>query len=304
VILGMAGELAALGTALCWAFTSLWFSAAGRRIGSLPVNLLRMPVALACLTAYGAIVRGHALPLDASAHAWTWLTISGLLGFAFGDLFLFRAFVLIGPRLGSLVMASAPLFTAIIGYVLLDETIVGADLAGMVLVTTGIVWAVTARAPAGSLAIVEGPVLLRGVGLALLGAIGQAAGFVTAKVGMTGDLGSYDAFAATQIRVVVGVLAFVLAVSVRRQWPAVARGLADRRAMTMVALGGIFGPFLGVGLSLTAVQLTHAGVAASLMAMQPILVIPLAVWFAHEKIGLAAVGGAAIAVAGVVLLVV
>jgi len=299
VILGMAGELAALGTALCWAFTSLWFAAAGRRIGSLPVNLLRMPVALACLVAYGAIVRGHALPLDADAHTWTWLTISGLLGFAFGDLCLFRALVLIGPRLGSLVMASAPIFTALFGYVLLDERLATADLAGMVLVTAGIAWAVTARAPAGSLTIVEGPVLARGVGLAVLGAIGQAAGLVTAKYGM----GEYDAFAATQVRVIVGVLAFILAVSVRRQWGAVLRGLADRRAMTMVAAGGVLGPFLGVGLSLTAAQLTNAGVAASLMAMQPILVIPLAVAFAHEKVGLAALGGAAIAVAGVVMLV-
>lgn len=299
VILGVGGELAALGTALCWAFTSLWFAAAGRRIGSLPVNLLRMPIALVWLVGYGAVVRGQPLPLDASAHAWTWLPISGLLGFAFGDLCLFKALVLIGPRLGSLVMASAPLFTALIGFAVLDERLGAKDLAGMVLVTAGIAWAVVARAPAGTVAVLDRATLVRGVVLATLGAIGQAAGLVTAKYGM----GDYDAFASTEIRVLVGALAFVVAITARRHWPAVVRGVRDRRAMMLIALGGTFGPFLGVGLSLTAAQLTATGVAASLMAMQPILVIPLSVWFAHERIGIAAIGGAAIAVLGVVLLV-
>lgn len=294
-----AGELAALGTALCWAFTSLWFSAAGRRIGSLPVNLLRMPIALLWLTGWGAFVRGHALPLDADAHAWTWLSISGLLGFALGDLFLFRALVLVGPRLGSLVMASAPVFTTILGALVLDERLAARDAGGMALVLGGIAWAVVARTPPSSVQALDRATLVRGVAFATLGAMGQAAGLVTAKLGM----GEYDAFASTQIRVLVGMVAFVVAITVRRSWPAVVRGARDGRAMTMVALGGTFGPFLGVGLSLTAAQLTHTGVAASLMAMQPILVIPLAVWFNHERVGLAAIGGAVVAVGGVVLLV-
>ena len=299
VLLGIVGELAALATALCWAFTSLWFAAAGRRIGSLPVNLLRMPFAFAWLVGYGALVRGQPLPLDTDAHTWAWLSISGLLGFAFGDLCLFRALVLIGPRLGSLVMATAPLFTTVISYWALGERLAPRDLLGMALVTVGIGWAVVARAPGGIGGQLDRATLVRGVGLAALGALGQAAGLVTAKHGM----GDYDAFASTQIRVLVGAAAFTLAITARGAWPAVIRGLRDRRAMLLVALGGTFGPFLGVGLSLTAAQLTDTGVAASLMALQPILVIPLAMRFMQERIGAAAVIGASLAVAGVVLLV-
>lgn len=302
MVLGVADELvglsAGLGTAMCWAFTSLWFSAAGRRIGSLPVNLLRMPFALLWLVGYGWLVRGQALPLDASPHAWQWLTTSALLGFAFGDLCLFRALVLIGPRLGSLVMASAPVFTTIFGWWWLGESLEPRDGAGTALVCCGIAWAVAAREQPGA-AVIERSVMLRGVGLAVLGAIGQASGLVTAKLGM----GDYDAFAATQMRVWVGLFAFIVAVTITRSWRRVVAGARDRRAMMMTALGGTFGPFLGVGLSLTAAQHVHAGVAASLMALQPILVIPLSVWFTQERVGLAALGGAAIAVAGVVLLV-
>jgi drug/metabolite transporter (DMT)-like permease len=300
VILALTGELAALGTAACWALTSVWFTAASRRVGSLPVNFLRMPIAFAWLSLFGLITRGHALPSDADAHTWGWLTCSALAGFAFGDLCLFRAFVLIGPRLGSLVMASAPLVTALLGWLALDEQLSARDLLGMTLTLAGIAWAVLDRVPPGAgVVAIEPGVRARGVLLAFGGAVGQAAGLVLAKYGM----GSYDAFASTQIRVIVGTLAFVLVVTGMRGWGSVGVALRDRTALGMTALGGTFGPFLGVGLSLTAAQLTATGVAASLIAVQPLLVIPLAAWLGHERIGITAIAAAGVAVAGVVLLV-
>ena len=48
------GEIAALGTACCWAFTGIFFAEAARRIGALRVNLLRLPTALVLLS--GALV--------------------------------------------------------------------------------------------------------------------------------------------------------------------------------------------------------------------------------------------------------
>jgi hypothetical protein len=63
------GELAALATACCWTVTAMAFESAGRRIGSLPVNFIRLVLALVFLTLYGWITRGHPLPTDASAHA-------------------------------------------------------------------------------------------------------------------------------------------------------------------------------------------------------------------------------------------
>ncbi len=299
VLLGLAGELAALGTAVCWTFTALWFTAASRRVGALPVNLLRMPVAFAWLAAWGLVTRGHALPSDASAHAWTWLTASALAGFALGDLCLFRAFVLIGPRLASLVMATAPAFTAVIGWLVLDERLEALAILGIALTVSGLMIAIRERtaAPTTSPAKEVG-VRARGLVLALLGALGQALGLVLAKHGM----GDYDAFASTQIRVLVGAVAFVAMTTAVRGWPQVRAALRDRTAMLRCALGGTFGPFLGVGLSLYAAQHTAAGIAASLMATQPLLVIPFAVWLQGERAGPRAVVGAAIAVLGVALL--
>lgn len=298
MILGLVGELAALGTALCWAFTSVWFSAASRRAGSLPVNFLRMPIAFAWLCGYGLLIRGHALPTDADAHVWGWLGASALAGFAIGDLCLFRAFVLIGPRLASLVMASAPVITALLGWLALGERLALRDMLGMALTLAGIGWAILDRVPTG--ATTDDPrARLRGVLLALGGAFGQAAGLVIAKHGM----GEYDAFAATQIRVLFGVVAFAIMCTATGAWPKVAAVFHQPRVLLLVAGGGTFGPFLGVGLSLTAAQLIDTGVAASLMAVQPLLVIPLAVWLEREPVRVGAIGAALVAVAGVVLLV-
>lgn len=297
------GELAALSTALFWAFTALFFAAAGARIGSLVVNFLRLVMALALFALVSWVLHGHPLPRDASAHAWVWLSISGLVGFTFGDLCLFRALVVIGPRLASLIMSLAPPLTALLGWIVLGEGLRWGDVLGMTLTITGIGWAIVDRTPAAPAGV---PVVSRlspraaviGVLLGLGGALGQAAGLVLSKHGM----GDYDAFAATQIRVIAGSFGFAVLFVVTRWWPNVRRGLRDRPALLFTAGGALFGPFLGVWLSLVAVQHTTTGVAASLMATAPILIIPLVVLLRRERVGLGGIGGALLAVAGVVLL--
>lgn len=308
MLLGWIGEAAALGTALCWAFTSVWFSAAGVRVGSLTVNMLRMPIALVWFTAWGLALRGEVFPFDASAHAWLWLSISGLFGFAFGDLCLFRALVMIGPRLASLLMATAPPITAVLGWIVLRERLSLVAILGMLLTTAGIAWTLAVRDPAhiGSAKIEHVPRepaerrrFALGVMLALGGAAGQAIGLVLSKYGMRGD----DPFASSQIRVLAGTLAFAAILTAMRRWPRVVRAFSDRTAMVQLGLGATFGPFLGVSLSLVAVQLTEAGIAASLLATAPILVIPLAVRYGGEKVGWSALFGTLLAVLGVVILV-
>jgi drug/metabolite transporter (DMT)-like permease len=297
------GELAALGAAACWVVSALSFESAGKRIGSLSLNLIRLTMALLPLALWGLVTRGQVIPLDADIHTWSWLSASALVGFVIGDLCLFRAFVLIGPRLGVLIMASAPAWTALFGLVFLGESLDGRDLAGMGLTLAGIGWAI-AHKPARS--ETEPPVEpaasranLQGVLLALAGAIGQAGGLVLSKHGM----GDYDPFAATQIRVMIGVLGFAAVVTGLRWWGKIGEALRDREAMQSTALGAVFGPFLGVACSLIAIQLAPTGIAATLMATTPILMLPVA-YARGDRFGIAGALGAVIAFAGVVLLLI
>jgi drug/metabolite transporter (DMT)-like permease len=292
----LAGELYALGTAVCWAGTAMFFATAGQRIGSLVVNFLRLVVAFVALAIFNAVRRDLALPLDATDHAWLWLSLSGLVGFTLGDLCLFRAFVLLGPRLSTLVMSTAPIFTAAIGFLVLGETLDAVEMLGMALTLGGVAWAVLDRRPRvdGSAPTARG----KGVLLAFGGAIGQAGGLVMSKFGM----GDYDAFASTQIRIIAGGLGFAILYTAIGWWPRVWAARRDAKGLGFTAMGALIGPFLGVSLSLLAVQNTDTGVAASIMATTPIIIIPIAVWVQRDRVGFGGVAGAILAVCGVALL--
>ncbi|MCH9686449.1 MAG: DMT family transporter [Deltaproteobacteria bacterium] len=293
------GELAALGAALCWALTALFFAHAGARVGSLVVNFLRLVMAIAMLSALGWALRGLPWPTDATPHAWLWLSISGLVGFTFGDLCLFRALVMIGPRLGSLLMSFAPPFAAIIGWLVLGETLRLDQWFGMALTMGGVAWALSDRTPRGNGAPLDRRTLIIGVALGIGGALGQAGGLVLSKFGMA----DYDPFAATQVRVLAGSVGFAVIFTVTRRWSRVRAAIRQRGAMLTTSAGAVFGPFLGVSLSLVAVQNTSAGVAASLMAISPVLVIPIVVLWQRERVGLGGVLGTVLAVMGVIVLV-
>jgi drug/metabolite transporter (DMT)-like permease len=298
------GELAALCTALCWTGTAFCFQAAGRAIGSLTVNLLRLMLALGLLSLLGWALRGQAWPGDASAHAWVWLSISGLIGFALGDLCLFRAFVLLGARRSTLVMSLVPPMTACIGWVALGEVLSLGQITAIALTVTGVILAVRERADthtgAGAGVSKEhAPAELgKGVLLALGGAVGQAAGLVLSKYGM----GDYHALAATQIRVMAGIAGFAVVFTAVGWWPRLWDARRSPRGLAFTALGALLGPVTGVTLSLYAVQHTATGVAASIMAVTPILVIPVAAVVYRERVTARSVLGAMVAVVGVILL--
>jgi len=292
-----AGELAALGTAVCWVLSSVAFEVAGKRCGALTLNLIRLSLALVGLTIYSGLVLGQWFPVDASTHMWLWLSASSVAGFLIGDYCLIRGLIAIGSRLTTLVMATTPLWTALLGWLVLGETLTLRDAAAMLLVVGGIGWAVMDR-PTTESSKTHLRRLAAGVGLATIGAIGQATGLVLSKFGM----GDADAFIASQIRVAVGVLGYVCVCTVIGWWPKVVQAASSIRVMAPTLFGSLFGPFLGVALSLLAVQLArNAGVAATLMSIAPILIIPVSL-ARGEVVGLGGWLGACIAVAGVALL--
>ena len=308
------GELAALGTALCWTITALSFESAGKRIGSLTVNLIRLLMAAVFFALYGWLVRGLAVPTDAGAYAWTWLGLSGLVGFVIGDLLLFQAFVDIGARISMLIYASVPPITALLGRLVLDERLTRVGIVGMVLTVAGIAIVVLRRppqvtAPLAPFADPEGeysavhvahkPHRLRGALFAFGGAVGQAGGLILGRMGAGVTL---DAFAATQIRVFAGIIGFVLVFTFSRRWRTVGSALGDLGAMGRVGLGALFGPFLGVSLGLFAAQNTSTGIASTIMALVPVLIIVPSVLLFKERVTLREVIGAVVAVGGVALL--
>jgi drug/metabolite transporter (DMT)-like permease len=293
----MVGELAALATAACWTISSFAFTAAGRRVGSLNVNLIRLALALVFLAGYGWLTRGQPWPSDAPAPTWGWLLLSGFIGFTLGDLCLFEAFVLLGTRLATLMMTLAPLLTAVIGWLVLGERLAGRDWTGILITVAGI-WLVLAEKHAATEAPHDARQLRTGLWLGLGAAAGQAIGLVLSKQGM----GRYDAFGATQIRVIAGLAGFAALFAAQRRYRQLGAVLRQPAAMGFIALGAWFGPFVGVGLALVAVQHIPTGIAATIIGLVPVFVIPPAVLLHGDRVGWRAMTGTVVAVAGVALL--
>lgn len=315
------GEIAALGAAIFWVITALSFAAAGRRIGATAVNVIRIFAALAVLLVINRLLFAAWIP-TIDARSVVLLAISGLVGLAIGDQMLFVAFVDIGPRVALLLMTIVPPVTALIAWAALDEVLGVRQWTGIGITTAGIVWAVLERPEHAPGLRAPARHRVRGILFALTAGLCQSAGLVLAKVGMghgPRPTAPVDPWTATMYRMAFaagGVV--ILALVLRRLRGAAARieispetehlppGVGTRGplrfALSMVALGVLFGPVLGVWCSMVAVDRAQAGIAATLMAMTPVFVLPFAVWIEKERISWRAAIGAVVAVAGVGIL--
>jgi drug/metabolite transporter (DMT)-like permease len=297
------GEFAALLTAVFWTITGIAFESAGKKVGSLSTNLIRLFMAIFFIGFYGLFTRGAFIPLDATVHNWLWLSLSGLVGFVIGDLLLFEAYVVIGSRVSMLIMSLTPPITAFIGWLIMDEVLTTKNIIGMVLTITGIVLVVIERR---SNHLGESPKKkkrlnfsypIAGLLLAFGGAVGQGTGLVLSKFGMQ----DMDPFAATQIRVITGFIGFSILFIVLKRWKKVFEAIKNKKAMRRIGVGAFFGPFLGVSFSLLAVKHTTTGVASTIMGIVPVLIIPPAVLFFKEKVTPKEIVGSVLAVGGVAL---
>lgn len=290
------GELAALGTAVCWTVTAVYFEAAGKKVGSLSVNLIRLIIAFILLSVFTAATRGMALPLDATGANWFWLLISGMIGFVIGDLFLFQAYVEIGSRISLLIMSAVPPITAITGFLLMGERITLLAIAGMLITVAGIAMVILSRNPDDRKFKLSHSA--KGLTYAFIGALGQAFGLVFSKLGM----GDYNPFAATQIRAIAATAGFVAVITVSRKWGEIFAAIKDFKAMKYITMGSIFGPFLGVSLSLLAVQHTATGIVSTITSISPIIIIPASIMIFKERVLPKEILGAFISIAGVAML--
>jgi drug/metabolite transporter (DMT)-like permease len=289
------GEFAALLTAFFWTITSLAFESASHKIGSVAVNILRLIIGLAFLSVFTLIRRGLILPVDASTENWIWLALSGLVGFVFGDLFLFKSYTLIGSRFSMLIMTLVPPITAFFSFIILHERLTLFHYLGMTLTFSGIAMAIFSRPGKGEkISLKLSP---KGILYAFGGAVGQALGLVLSKFGMK----DYDPFAATQIRIIAGIFGYTLLVTVLARWRSVKNAIHNKSGMMSTSLGAFFGPFLGVSFSLIAVKYTETGIASTIMALVPVFIILPAIIMFKQKVTVAEILGAIVSVCGVAL---
>ena len=297
------GELISIGVAFSWTATALLSEFGSKRLGNLTLNVLRMGLSLLFAMVMFWIVTGSPLPPVGSWEACGWMLLSGLVGYVIGDFCLFQCYIIIGSRYGQLFMTLAPLSAALMAWVTLGQQMTLMSIVAMIVTLTGIGLSVLGRGEHHKLSL---KLPLNGVLFAIGAAMCQGIGLVLSKIGMN----HYDAtvmpvwlipFSANFLRCIAGIIGFSLLLYIREGMYPLHHALHDRKGMAVAIATTVFGPFVGVGFSLMAIQYTNAGIASTLMALTPIIIILPSYWLFHQPITWKSVLGALISVIGVSL---
>lgn len=297
------GEFISIGVAFSWTATALLSEFGSKRLGNLTLNVLRMALALIFSVVLFWLVVGSPFPSIGSMEACGWMLLSGLVGYVIGDFCLFQCYIIIGSRYGQLFMTLAPLAAALMAWVTLGQQMVPMSIVAMFITLIGISISVLGRGEHHKVSL---KLPLNGVLYAIGAALCQGIGLVLSKIGMDhyepGAMPDWlIPFSANFLRCVAGIIGFSILLYFREGLKPLSEALHDRKGMTVATATTIFGPFVGVGFSLMAVQYTSAGIASTLMALTPIIIILPSYWLFHQKITWRSVIGAVISVLGVSL---
>lgn len=297
------GELISIGVAFSWTATALLSEFGSKRLGNLTLNVLRMALALLFSIILFWVLTDSPLPPVGSMEACGWMLLSGLVGYVIGDFCLFQCYIIIGSRYGQLFMTLAPLAAALMAWITLGQQMAPMSIVAMFITLIGIGFSVLGRGEHHKVSL---KLPLNGVLFAVGAALCQGIGLVLSKIGMdhyeTGTMPDWlIPFSANFLRCIAGIIGFCLLLYFREGFQPLREALHDHKGMTVATATTIFGPFVGVGFSLMAVQYTNAGIASTLMALTPIIIILPSYWLFHQRITWRVVLGAVISVLGVSL---
>jgi drug/metabolite transporter (DMT)-like permease len=289
------GEIASLVTAMLWAVSSIAFTEASKRAGSLFVNVTRLIFAIGFLA---ITIPLAGISINISQNQFFYLALSGIIGLVFGDTYLFKAFQFIGARLSMLVMSLVPPISAFLAFIFLGESISFIALLGITITISGIAMVILQRSevPTSNYKIDK-----TGIFYAFLGAVGQAAGLILAKRAF--DEGELNGFFVGFVRIVTAfIILFPLAVLSKRYKNPIKVFSEDKKTIIYTTIGAIFGPFLGITFSMIAIEYTKVGIASTIMASVPVIMLPIVYFYYKEKLSVFSILGAFITVIGIAIL--
>ena len=290
------GQLFALLTAACWAQNSLVYSFAGRRVGSSAVTHIRLWVALPAIMVIHLLFFGTFLPLHLPQTGYIYLGASGFIGFFLADLFIFKAFVDLGPRETLVVMTLSPIFSTILSWIFLSETLAVWQLLGILITIGGGAWVILEER---SNPEKRSRRQAAGVLFAFLGAFTQAAGMVLAKGGVVSGV---HPISANAVRISAGLAGLILFALLRGTFIGDFRKMKDTKALAYTSAGALVGPVLGIILTLYAFQWAPVGIVTALMQTSPIMLLPVEHYVFKKRITPGAIAGTVLAIAGAGLL--
>lgn len=284
------GEFFALFTAVSWTFSSLTFGKISKEYDTQVANFLRVTigtimVGFVCL--FGS--RHLFLPTDVTWENLKIISLSGFIGMFLGDLFLFKAYNMIGARVTMLIMALSPIIVSIIDFLFLGVTLYPIQIFAILITCLGIILVIFKTEDKK----ISLGFSVKGLFYAFLATLGQSLGVILTKLGST----TYDSLATSQIRLGVAIFFFGAVVLYEGKARETIKMITSKKALSLLLIGTFFSVF-GIAALIEAFKSANASIASTISSTSPIIMIPCSILFYKEKIRKNEIIGAIISVVG------
>ena len=294
--------LAAFFTALCWSISAMCSARAAKHLGGQTANRTRLFMAAGLLLGVMAVVEGLSA-LARPPAATPWFVLSGAVGLGLGDICLFCAYIRLGPRLPAILThcVATPL-GVLAEWLWLGNALTGGEIACIAVILGGVALALWPDH------LASGPEATRrkylsGILFGLGSAIGMAGAAVISRRGYAVDA-HYFWIDATVWRnaggLAVTCLLWLATRTVRQVQGTVSPRKDWRRAWPWLVGTAVLGPTIGVACYQIALQDLQAGQVQAVVALVPVMIIPMAWWLDGDRPSWRSLAGGLIGVAGVV----
>ncbi|CAN5666940.1 hypothetical protein BH11BAC1_BH11BAC1_26970 [soil metagenome] len=295
-------------TMASWSICIFPFTQAARRLGSNTLNHIRLLLAIVFLTVTNLLINRELffdIFSSSYSYSWCWLGLSGIVGLTIGDFFAFKMYAILSPRIGSVLTTLSPAAALVAGYILLGESVNGIGIAGMVITMIGVMSISLGRKERDTIPDHGHGSIFAGIVFGVLSAICQGVGLVLSKKGMINGAEMVSPWSATFMRITIGFLSLLIFTVVLGKLPSVVKPIAKNQngGIKYAILGTIFGPFLGVCLSLYTISNIDVSVGQTIFSLMPVGALLISVFFFKEKITTQSLLGVVVAIGGVLILI-
>ena len=297
----MDGVLLAFVTTLSWTIGIFPFTKASQIFGANEVNHFRLLLSVIILS-FLIILFFNLNITQLNFHQWFWLGLSGVIGLSIGDYLSFSAFVYLGPGMGSVFSTLSPGAALISGIILLDEHLNSFGIVGMFITLIGVYIILDANKKEKTR--LQNQNLKKGFFFGFLSALCQGVGIVFAKKGLV-DSSNLIPIHATWIRMLGATVTMYAFTILSGNLLKITKPVLENKnnGLKYLFMGTLFGPVIGVTLSLYTVKLLEASIAQTIFSLVPVFVILISAIFYQNKIGLKTYLGLITALSGVFILV-
>ncbi|MCA0427053.1 MAG: DMT family transporter [Bacteroidetes bacterium] len=301
------GGGAALLTVLSWTIGTFSFAHASRIANPGSVNRVRLLYAFLVLGLMNIFISGinpiQLFSIPEASH-YIWFGLSGIVGLTLGDFFAFTAYHILGSRRTSLFSSFAPGAALLAGILLVNEQLSALGIVGMLISISGILLLTASRSEQQAVKEEGRGNFWKGIVYAALGAICQGLGLVLAKKGFNSSSTEINAIHATWIRMFIATVSVYAIGAFKTPLIAEFKSISySSERLKPVLLGTLFGPVIGVSLSLFSANLIEVSITQTILSLLPVSVTFASVFFFGEKINWKSYLAVAISIAGVIILV-